>query len=252
MANYFLDTNVLVGYCFLQNRWQDHTERLFSTDNTLHASELVLYEYCVKRSPGAPQDYSDIGWGAADGIFGRVRRKLRKGKRHAELELRRYDTDELSPEKVAEIFIEKFEIQDAVTDKIERHFRRSLDEDCDAKDARKEIDEVVNTISTTATDRKGELAQRVKFHRRSQEHEFVERQLRRLIYGDDSEYGPDAGILTDALNQKSRGIVSKVVTGDKGDMYLNAEEIGVVTGLTILYLKDKFAGNQPNRRSSRS
>ena len=242
MANYFLDTNVLVGHCFLQNRWQEHTERLFNTDNTLHTSELVLYEYCVKSEPGAPEDDTNIGWGSQDGIYGRVRRKLRKGKRHAELELRRYDTDDLTPEKVAEIFIEKFKIQDAVVDKVENHFCQSLDSDCDAKEAREKIDEVVNAITTTAAERKAELARRMKCHRRSREHPAIEHQLRRLIYNDDSDYGPDAGILTDAHDLKSRGIVSKVVTGDKGDMYLNSEEIDAITGVTILYLKDEFAG----------
>lgn len=242
MANYYLDTNVLVGYCYLQNRWQEESERLFITDNTLHTSELVLYEYCVKGKPGAPDDYSLIGWGSRDGIFGRIRRKLRKGKRHAELELRRYDADELSPDRVAEIFIEKFDIQDEVTDKIEHHFCESLEESCEAKDARNEIDKLVNAITTTASDRKRELAQRVNFHRRSRDYPLVENQLRRLIYEDDSEYGPDAGILTDALDLKLKGVVSKVVTGDKGDMYLNAEEIYAITGLTILYLKDEFAG----------
>lgn len=244
MANYFLDTNVLVGHCYLQNRWQDQSDRLFSTDNTLHTSELVLYEFCVKDKPGSPEDYSLIGWGSRAGIFGRVQRKLRKGKRHAELELRRYDADELSPDKVAEIFIEKFDIQDEVTDKIEHHFRESLRTNCDAKDAREEIDSLVNAITTTASDRKTELARRVNFHRRSSDHPSAENQLRRLIYGDDSEYGPDAGILIDALDLRLGGVVSKVVTGDKGDMYLNAEEINAITGLTILYLKDEFAGEE--------
>ncbi|MFD1635360.1 hypothetical protein ACOZ4L_16340 (plasmid) [Haloplanus ruber] len=69
----------------------------------------------------------------------------------------------------------------------------------------------------------------------------MENQLQRLIYGDDSEYGPDAGILTDALDLKTRGVVSKVVTGDKGDMYLKSNEIKAITGLTVLYLKDEFA-----------
>lgn len=242
MANYFLDTNVLVGYCYLQNRWQDHTTRLFSTDNTLHTSELVLYEYCVKNGPGAPNNGTEIDWHSDDGIYGRVRRKLRKGKRHTELELRRYDADALSPEKVAEIFIEKFEIQDAVVEKVKRHFRKSLDADCDAKQAREEIDELVNAITTTAAERKDELAQRVKFHRRSEEYRSMEDQLRRLIYGDDQGYGPDAGILTDTHDLMSRRIVSKVVTGDKGDMYQHSEEINAITGLTVLYLKDQFAG----------
>lgn len=242
MANYFLDTNVLVGHCYLQNRWQYHTSRLFDTDNTLHTSEIVLYEYCVKNSPGAPDDSTDIGWGTDDGIFGRVRRKLRKGKRHTELELRRYDADELSPEIVAKIVIEKFEIQDQVTEPVKRYFDRSLDADCDAKDAREVIDELVNRITSTASERKAKLAQRVNFHRRQCENQRVENRLRRLIYGDDSTYGPDAGILADALDLSTRGVVSKVVTGDKGDMYLNANEIKSITGLTVLYLKDEFAG----------
>lgn len=241
MANYFLDTNVLVGHCYLHNRWQSHTRRLFSTDNTLHTSELVLYEYCVKSSPGAPAPSEDIGWGSTNGVFGRVRRKLRKGKRHSELELRRYDKEDLTPAKVAEVFIDKFEIEDEVAGIVEAHFQAVLDDDCDAKDAREEIDELVNSITTTAADRKAKLARRVDFHRRSRSHESVEDQLVRLIYDENTDYGPDAGVLADAYDLRSRGLLSKVVTGDKGDMYLNAEDINSITGLTVMYLKDEFA-----------
>ncbi|MDB2269507.1 hypothetical protein PM032_00540 [Halorubrum ezzemoulense] len=202
----------------------------------------MLYEYCVKNGRGAPEDDTNIGWDSRDGIYGRVRRKLRKGKRHAELELRRYDTDDLTPEKVSEIFIEKFEIQEAVVDKVENYFSQSLDSDCDIKEAREKIDEVVNAITTTAAERKSELSQRTKCHHRSQDHPAIEHQLCRLIYHENVEYGPDAGILTDAHDLKSRGIVSKVVTGDKGDMYLNSKEIKAITGVTVLYLKDEFAG----------
>ncbi|WP_267642155.1 hypothetical protein [Haloarchaeobius amylolyticus] len=244
MSNYYLDTNVLIGHCFLQNRWQDHTDRLFSTNNTLHTSEIVVYEYCVKDSPGRPESETTIDWSSTDGVFGTIQRKIRKGKRYTELELRKLDHDEVTPEKVAELVIEKFDIQDEVKEKVTRHFVNRLPYDCDRKDARKAVDKLVHTITSTAKDRKSELAERVQFHRRAQNHRSVEDQLRRLIYHDDESYGPDAAVLTDAFDLKQRGIVERVVTGDKGDIYLNLNEIDAITGLTILYLKDEFANQE--------
>lgn len=241
MANYYLDTNVLIGYSFLQNRWQDHTSRLFSTDNSLHTSEMVLYEYCVKNRPGAPSSDTTIDWSSTEGVFGTVQRELRKGKRYTELELRKYDEEELSSEEVAAVFIEKFEIEDEVISKIERYFEQELSLNCSRKEARAAIDELINTITSTARDRKSKLARRVQFHRRVGDHPFVESQLRRLIYDDDESYGPDAAVLTDAFDLKARGIVERVVTGDKGDIYLNSEEIDAITGISVLYLKDNFA-----------
>lgn len=241
MANYYLDTNVLIGHCFLQNRWQNHTDRLFSTDNTLHTSEVVLYEYCVKKGPGAPDDKSDIDWSSTDGVFGTILRKLRKAKRYTELELRKFDDDDLTPTDVADVVIERFDIQDEVTDKVRGHFEQELSPACSRKDARKAIDELTQTITSTAKERKLALSERIRFHRRARKHSAIENQLRRLIYGDDESYGPDAGVLTDAFDLSNRGVVERVVTGDKGDIYLNAEEIDAITGLTVLYLKDEFA-----------
>ena len=242
MANYYLDINVLVVYSFLQNRWQEHTHRLFITDNTLHTSEFVLYEYCVKSNPGPPSTDTTIDWASDDGVFGTVQRNLRKAKRYTELELRRYDDEDLNPEMVADAFIKKFDIEDEVSDKIRYYFEKELATECNKKAAREATDKIVNTITSTARDRKLELARRVRFHRRTREHPYIEKQLRRLIYGEDESYGPDAAVLTDAYDLKIKGIVKRVVTGDKGDIYLNSEKIDAITGLSVLYLKDEFAG----------
>lgn len=242
MANYYLDTNVLIGYSFLQNRWQDHTSRLFSTDNTLHTGETVIYEYCCKNGQGPPNSDTTIDWSSTDGVFGTIRRKLRKGKRYTELELRKYDEEELTPEDVAKVCIEKFDIEDEVAGKIKAYFDRELTSNCSQKEARGAVDKLVHSITSSAKDRKLALSHRIHSHIRKEAHTSVEDQLCRLIYGPDESYGPDAAVLTDAFDLKIQGTLERVVTGDKGDIYLNSEDIDAITGLSVLYLKDEFAG----------
>lgn len=242
MANYYLDTNVLIGYSFLQNRWQDHTSRLFSTDNTLHTGETVIYEYCCKNGQGPPDPDTTIDWSSTDGVFGTIQRKLRKGKRYTELELRKYDEDELTPEGVAKVCIEKFDIEDEMAGKIETYFDRELPANCSQKEARAAVDKLIHSITSAAKDRKSVLSDRIRSHTRNDAHPSVEDQLCRLIYGPDESYGPDAAVLTDAFDLKTQGDVERVVTGDKGDIYLKSEEIDAITGLSVLYLKDEFAG----------
>lgn len=241
MARYFLDTNVLLGYSFLQNYWQDHSSRLFETGNSVYIGETVLYEYCVKTNPGPPSESVNIDWSHDGGILGDEHRRLRKAKRLCDLDLRSFSEEELTKEVVAEMFIDKFDVEDAVAPKVHVYFEQSLMSSCTVSDARNAIDELVNTIISTSQDRKTEMASRVQYSKQRKPYTAIETRLKRLIYGDDESYGPDASLLRDAYELKERRILNRVVTGDKGDIYLNREQIDAITGLSVLYLKDEFA-----------
>lgn len=247
MASYYLDTNVLVGYSFLHNRWQDHTRRLMATDNTLYAGETVLYEYCVNNSPG-PRDGELLNWANEDGVIGKEKRKLRKRKRFTYLELRTKDESELNPESVSKVFIEKFDVEKQIEHKVHDYFEKELDESCTLDDVEDSLNKLINRINSTCKDRKDELRQRVKIRQRRSGKDYSTPldQLSRIINGNEEDYCPDAEVLVDAMDVKDRFLASTVVTGDKGDMISNRDKIEPITRLSLVYLKNKFANEDPD------
>lgn len=242
MSSYFLDTNVLVGYTFLHNRWQNHTRRLMATDNTLNTGETTKYEYCVKRQPG-PYNGEPLDWSKEDGVVGTVKRNLRKYKRLTVLELESRDESELDPETVSNVFIDEFDVEEQIQHKVRNYFKKELENDCTLNKAKGALNKLINRINTTSLDRKDELRKRVKVRPRRSGRDYTSQidQLTRLIEGDQSEYCADAHVLCDAMDLKERHIINKIVSGDKGDMYSNRGEINAVTGLSVVYLKDEFS-----------
>ncbi|WP_424016257.1 hypothetical protein ACOZ4N_00390 (plasmid) [Halorientalis pallida] len=242
MSSYFLDTNVLVGYTFLHNRWQDHTQRLMSTNNTLYTGETTKYEYCVKRHPG-PRNGVPLDWSKEDGVVGTVKRNLRKYKRLTVLELESKDKTELDPETVSEVFIDEFDVEEQIEHKVENYFEKELAQDCTLTDVEEALNKLINRINTTSLDRKDELRKRLKVRPRRSGSDYSSQvdQLTHLIEGRQKEYCADAHVLCDAMDLKNRRIINKIVSGDKSDMYSNREEIDAITSLSVVYLKDEFA-----------
>ncbi|WP_313694190.1 hypothetical protein [Halorarum halobium] len=246
MASYYVDTNVLVGYTFLHNRWQDHTRRLMASENTLYAGNTVLYEYCVNVGHG-PRDGEPLDWSKEDGVIGKEKRKLRKRKRFTYLELKTKDEEDLDPDSVSEVFIDKFDVEDQIKHKVENYFEKELDQSCTLDDVEDSLNKLINRINSTAIDRKDEVRQRVKIRRRRDDKDYSTpcSQMSRIIDGDEDEYSPDAEVLTDAMDLKDRYLIDTVVTGDKGDMISNKDKLEPITRLTLVYLKNKFAHQDP-------
>ncbi|UHQ98197.1 hypothetical protein HYG81_19045 (plasmid) [Natrinema zhouii] len=244
MASYYVDTNVLVGYTFLHNRWQDHTRRLMASENTLYAGDTVLYEYCVNVGYG-PRDGEPLDWSQEDGVIGKEKRKLRKRKRFTYLELK--TRDDLNPETVSKIFIEKFDVEEQIEHKAKEYFEKELDQDCTLDDVESSLNKLINRINSTAIDRKDEVRKRIKIRRRRKEKDYTTpcSQMSRIIDGEEDEYSPDAEVLTDAMDLKDRFLIDTVVTGDKGDMIYNKNKIEPITRLNLVYLKNKFANEDP-------
>jgi len=242
MASYYVDTNVLVGYTFLHNRWQDHTRRLMASENTLYAGYTVLYEYCVNVGHGL-RDGESLDWSKEDGVVGKEKRKLRKRKRFTYLELKTKDEEELDPDTVSEVFIEKFEVEDQIKYKVEDYFKKELDQDCTLDDVEESLNKLINRINSTAIDRKDEVQKRVKIRRRRDDKDYSTpcSQMSRIIDGDEDEYCPDAEVLVDAMDMKDRYLIDTVVTSDKGDMISNRDKLEPITRLNLVYLKNKFA-----------
>lgn len=246
MASYYVDTNVLVGYTFLHNRWQDHTRRLMASDNTLYAGDTVFYEYCINVGYG-PRDSEPLDWSKEDGVVGKEKRKLRKRKRFTYLELKTKDEDELNPDTVSEVFIEKFEVEDQIKHKVKNYFQKELVQDCTLDSVECSLNKLINRINSTAIDRKDEIKKRVKVRRRRDNKDYSTpcSQISRIICGNEDEYCPDAEVLVDAMDLKDRLFTDTVVTSDKGDMISNRDKLEPITRLNLVYLKNKFANEDP-------
>ena len=244
MASYYVDTNVLVGYTFLHNRWQDHTRRLMASENTLYAGDTVLYEYCINTGHG-PRDGEPLDWSKEDGVIGKEKRKLRKRKRFTYLELK--TRDDLDPETVSKVFIKKFEVEEQIEHKVNNYFEKELDEDWTLDEVEDSLNKLINRINSTAINRKDEVRKRVKIRRRREDKDYSTScsQMSRIIDGDEDEYSPDAEVLTDAMDLKDRFLIDTVVTGDKGDMISNRDKLEPITRLNLVYLKNKFANEDP-------
>jgi hypothetical protein len=221
-----------------------------STNNTLYTGETTKYEYCVKRHPG-PRNGEQLDWSEEDGVVGTVKRNLRKFKRLTVLELQSEDESELDVETVSEVFIEEFDVEEQIEYKVENYFEKELDTDCTLSEVKESLDKLINRINTTSIDRKDEIRKRLKVRHRQSGKDYSDDidQLTHLIEGERNKYCADAHVLCDAMDLKDRRILSKIVSGDKGDMYLNREEIDAITGLTVVYLKDEFA-DKPNPQST--
>lgn len=242
MTSYYVDTNVLVGYTFLHNRWQDHIRRLMASENTLYAGGTVLYEYCVNVGQGR-RDSEPLDWSREDGVVGKEKRKLRKRKRFTYLELKTKDEEELDPDTVSEVFIEKFDVEDQINHKVEDYFEKELDQDCTLDEVEESLNKLTNRINSTAIDRKEVLQKRIKIRKRRDNEDYSTpcSQISRIIDGDEDEYCPDAEVLVDAMDLKDRFLINTVVTSDKGDMISNRDELEPITRLNLVYLKNKFA-----------
>jgi len=246
MASYYVDTNVLVGYTFLHNRWQDHTRRLMAAENTLYAGDTVLYEYCINVGHG-PRNGEPLNWSKEDGVVGKEKRKLRKRKRFTYLELKTEDKEALDPDTVSKVFIEKFDVEDQIKHKVENYFQRELDQDCTLDDVEDSLNKITNRVNSTAIDRKEEIQKRIKIRPRrdSKDYSTPCSQMSRIIDGDEDEYCPDAEVLVDAMDLKDRFLIDTVVTSDKGDIISNRDELEPITRLNLIYLKNKFANEDP-------
>jgi len=246
MTSYAVDTNVLLGYSFLQNRWQTHTQRLFSSDNTVVAPDQAIYEYCSRRD-GRSRPHVDLEWSNNDGVFARVKGNLRDDAFMTEQELDTRSEDELNPSSVAQIFIDEHDVEQQVEERVQRFFDANLTTDCSRKEARKAVRDLVERITTVADSRKEELSHRVK-HITEGRDPALTRQVARLISSNRSEDHPDANIVSEAKALKEAGKVSSLITGDKNDVYKNSERIHSICSLSVLYLKDEFAEPELPRR----
>lgn len=246
MARYFLDTGALLGITFLHDLWRSEAERLFETDNTLYTSRAVVYEYCNNDDSNSLET-ADVDWRTEEGRFGQKFSKVRAAQVNLDLKLRTHDDDELNLETLVNAFISETGIEDEVypSSKIDEYIRPNvrafLADEIDGGEitcevARKAMDTLCDTIQTEARETRERLRRRLKQGlERQTEWESTQRRLE-FIDG-----YMDRVILCDASYLQDEGILEKVITADRTDIYESRKRIDTVLGLTILFIKDEFA-----------
>lgn len=246
MARYFLDTGALLGITFLHDLWRGETEHLFETDNTLYTSRAVVYEYCNNDDSNSLET-ADVDWETEEGRFGEKFSKVRAAQVNLDLKLRTYDDDELDLETLVDEFITETGIEDEVypQSKIDEYIRPNIraflvdeigDREITCELAREAMDALCDTIQDEARETRDDLQRRLK--RGPERQSEWEATRRRLEFVDGYV---DRVILCDAGHLNEKGILDRVITTDRTDIYENRKRIDTVLGLTILFIKDEFA-----------
>lgn len=241
MSRYCVDTNVLLGFTFLQNRWREHTERLLNSGNSLYVSDKVLFEYCTNRDKLKQSD-ATISWEKSAGKVGDEKWRIQQDVRQSVLEVDTLEEDEITPERVASTLIDEHDVEPQVQDRIKTYFVQKLSADPTRDEAKDALRDLRDRIVDKANDRKDTLSEEITFSRVGNDPcpDIAEQVARQITNGHQDDH-PDADVVADAHELKDRSVASKLVTGDKGDIYTNREEINNITGLGVLYLKDEFA-----------
>jgi len=249
MVRYFVDTGPLVGATFLHDLWRDESERLFDTDNSLHTSRAVVYEYCNSTSENTLES-AEVTWMSQEGRFGEKLSKIRAAQTNLGIKLHTYSDEEIDLETLVDDFISVTGIKEEVYPKslirevIRPNIRDFLIEEINnqevtCKVAREAMDALCDTIIDDAWEMHARLQTRITKGPSGTRNK--EERNRRLEFVDGYV---DKVILCDAEHQRDLNIIHKVVTSDKSHMYGNRERIRAVLGLSIVYIKDKFADHE--------
>lgn len=265
---YYLDTNCLMGYTFFHDWWHSDARRLFDSNNDLYIGDAVLFEYCnmdvTSEDYNLSWDRSELSWTAEQGTFKSKMAELWDSRFRFEDALLDYEDDELELDTTVELFMDAYAIRESAEPAIRRYFEQKLDQmdlDVTVKNARKIQKLLVEDLEQYAQDKKAELRRTVNMGPERGDIpdarvSMLDRQLTDSM---------DVEIVCDASYMCDKGILERMVTGDKGDalrdeegnvirdddtgeavcgnvgIYNSREVINNVTGLTVLYLKDEFA-----------
>jgi hypothetical protein len=211
-------------------------------------TRAVIYEYC-NSTPTNSLESANVDWESEDGLFGDKLSKVRIAQTNLDLKLRLMDDSELDIETLLDIFIEEIGLDEDIKPErlLKERIRPALEaylraviggREVTAQSAREAMDGLCDTIQTEARETRDDIQKRVKWIPDSAiDHDgqysaldFIGRHL-------------DQVIIADAGSLHRDGVLDRLVTADKGDVYSNHEQIKTITGVQVLYIKDKFTEN---------
>lgn len=251
MARYFLDTAPVVGLTFLHDLWREDAERLFDTDNLLFLTRAVVYEYCNSTQSNSLETAS-VDWDTDAGLFGDKLSKVRIAQTNLDLKLRVVNDAELDLPKLLDMFLEETGLDEEIKPErlLDERIRPALEaflneeiggREITAQVAREAMDALCDTIQAEARDTRDEIEKRVEWVPDSDiDHDGLYDRLNFIGKHEDQVIVADAGSLC------QDGVLDRLISADKGDIYSNHERIKALTGVQVLYIKDKFAENPIN------
>lgn len=245
---YFLDTSCLIGVTFLHDRWYPEAKRLFETDNTFLTGRRAAFEYCCSTRTNSKKT-ADISLEREDGRFGEKQAELRLNQSKFDKQIQSYDDFELDVDTVLDDFISLFKMKEVEEEEVKPRMRKYFE-----KYFAKAGEVTQETARAAARDLKDVLLWRSFKHKAMIEARVHHEPIRDRNYPDlvDSmkQYPPridntaDIDLLCDAYYLVENREVKKMITGDYVDIFSNADWIWDKMGLRVLYLTNKFAGEE--------
>ncbi len=240
----FVDTNVLLGITFFSDRWFREARPVYDNDHEIHASELVVYEYCCSPRPfrDPPEDPSelDIDWTLDRGLVGRLRNRLSKPYREYRGTIRRLPDDDLTLERAVEEFIGLFEIRAEAEPQIRAEFEKEFADKAITRQYITEFaSELIDKIINASEVMKKMLAKRVHLHD-SKYHVANGDRQRWEDFPDHPPKEPDLSIIIDSTQVIQENSVNTVLSGDS-DLLALQKIANTYFDFSILSIADEYS-----------
>ncbi len=246
----FVDTNVLLGLTFYSDRWFREARPAYDNGHEIHASDLVVYEYCCsprpfRQPPDSPSEL-DIDWSNDQGLVGRIRKRLSKPYREYRGTVRRMSDEELTLENVVQEFIETFEIREQAEPQIRGEFENEFTDKAITRQYVNEFaSELIDKILRASDVMKQNLAEQVEVHD-SKYHVAGEVKRRWKEFPEKSPCEPDLSIIVDATQVFKENSVNTVLSGDS-DILALQEIANSYFGFSILSMADEYSVNREKK-----
>lgn len=263
MTRYFLDTNIIVALTFSHDRWSAEAERLLHGQNTLFASEFIVYEYCARKR-GDPSIVSNpqrlsVDPQAEHGVFGAVLNSFRENVERnipmydREIDLQRYEG--LSFEKILTVFFDNIEVRRQAKPYFVRYFQEYFaSREVTPRNAKRCVAKLRDRVLYDAKQRKAALVDSIKLMPSTYDKRKIARRMMDTQVGIGAAKSQisavDAQWLLDAIGLAERGVVDHIVTADKGDVVQHQQQLNSLFNVSVLYILDEFHNDEMRHRNS--
>jgi len=256
MRDFFVDTNVLLGLTFYSDRWFNEARDVFINDHEIHASELVVYEYCCSpnpfREPPASPVEMDVDWSLTQGLFGTIQNRLSQPYSEFRRTIRYTPDEDFSLEYAVEEFIESFSIRKQAEPQIRAEFEREFEGKAVTKQYVNEfVSKLIDTIIRAAEVMKQKLRVRVYMHD-SVYHEADELRRKWVDLSRISQHNePDLSIVIDGTDVIENASADTLLSGDSDIIQLQPTA-NEYFDFNILSMADEYSVNRGEHVSDQS
>ena len=248
----FVDTNVLLGLTFYSDRWFREARPAYDNGHKIHASDLVVYEYCCSPEPFSdpPENPGelDIDWSRDQGLVGRIRDRLSKPYREYRGEIRHSTREDLTLEDAIQKFIDIFAIREQAEPQVRQEFETEFADKAITRQYITEfVSELIDRILQAAEVMKQKLELRVQTHN-SVYHEAEEVKQKWDDFPKNTPDEPDLSIVIDATRVIEENSVNTLLSGDS-DILALQEIANEYFGFSILSMADEYSVDSGKRFS---